>query len=390
MDTKNSTTTNEELFDEQQYLWDVLDSDLDPIEKIKKIADNHQLSSSDIIAELLQLAPYPENYFEQSKPVCANGEPFCDYIASNRLRFDTLNRYIKELKKDGEYEALCKANKKFFIDVDTAIALFMLYDYIDTLDSTEDVNSPKIIKEFYVTSLKIIDICTDYLEAARIKYGNDLVYYNVGQRSLMKKRFIKEESEEKAEEPTEAPQSAPEHVEAPAASEPAKAENTQSNAKIKVKKPIYQQPSAPFIWLLACLGAAILSAVLTIATMNAVISIVWLVISVAMLVIGCFFQNRIYHFERYVCPECGGKRTLSKEFMETTENSRTYERNTNKSAGSDVKRRTSFTHWFRNTYTCTECGFESVKKESEDGGAITFYYDGRYENTLISYRNYLK
>ena len=79
MDTTNSTATNEELFDEQQYLWDVLDSDLDPIEKIKKIADNHQLSSSDIIAELLQLAPYPENYFEQSKAVCANGEPFCDY-----------------------------------------------------------------------------------------------------------------------------------------------------------------------------------------------------------------------------------------------------------------------------------------------------------------------
>ena len=380
MDTKNSTATNEELFDEQQYLWDVLDSDLDPIEKIKKIADNHQLSSSDIIAELLQLAPYPENYFEQSKPVCANGEPFCDYIASNRLRFDTLNRYIKELKKEGEYEALYKANKKFFIDVDTAIALFMLYDYIDTLDSTEDVNSPKIIKEFYVTSLKIIDICTDYLEAARIKYGNDLVYYNVGQRSLMKKRFLKEEEGDE-------PQSAP--TEAPKVNEPAKAESKRATVVEEAASAVQQKNETklpkkkkkfPFFafYLIACSSISALLTLLAIITKDSLFNIILLVKGLLDIGTAYVLYKILLHKERFTCPQCGTKREHHRHFKSTTTNIIS---KPSKPGGGYVGFRTiEYTHHYTDTYTCPKCGEEQVEQVEKRGGYFKEYEDGRVED----------
>lgn len=356
-------------FNEEKYLWDVLDSNISAIEKIRKIADNPRSDPHNIIEALLAIGPFPAKYFEN--------EALYDYIATNWLRFKSLDKLITELKESGEYQELSKLDKKFMLDVNTAIGVFKLYAFIDDTVQTEDDVNPEVREKIYNAGVNVIEIFAEYFESARLKENNDVVYYRVGETKKLKDALKKFAEAEEIDENDEARPN----------TNDAEQSDEKRHSVTQPTSSVQKQSKLPTIMLGISGGAFVISLILAMLGMSVgnYLLIAFAIIDViaAIIIIGKVDKKALL-----TCPECGTQRVHHRKYLETTKSEKFFDQNYNKSPDQSIRCIYGYTHRYLSTYTCPKCGNETQVKTSDGGGCVTVYYSGRRKDTRTQPREF--
>ena len=358
---------NNQVYNDEQFCYDVLDSELNPIEKIQKLNAMPQ-GSSDIVGEMIKFGPYLENYFED-KTVFFNNENIIDFIGGTVSHFEAMAQCVKELNNDEDYKELRKANSKYIMTVSTAAELvekyFALYDIWENKSGTAD--------EFYRVAMSLVEMCADYFKNAHILYNNDVVYYRFGQKALIEK-FINGDSESSSKNAVKEN------------SEDTSKNDSPTNAKVKS---ISKKLPAPLLWLSACGGVSLILTLVALFANQSVFNYILAVIGIAELVVAFVLFNRTSKIELLTCRECGGQREeVHRRYVNTTKHEKHIDQNPNKSADESIRYIYSYTHHYISTYTCKSCGCTVEKNTTDGGGCVTIYYSDRRKDTRTQPREF--
>ena len=351
--------------EDKQFCYSVLESDHTVIEKIKLLSSNPR-SCDDIVAEMLQYAPYLENFMEE-RTVFPNDESLEEFIGTNEVRFDALKICWNELKKD---DALYQANRRLALDVSTAITFRDLYE-TDSMISyvPSDCQDRALVDEFCRDALTIVEIAATYFRAIRPLDTAEIGTYVFDQKRYLHNYFdiLKEKPSSQTNEPATAPKKT-EKDDLP------KTEITPKTSPAKKKK-----KSAIFIANLLCLGVFAILTILAAILKNSTINIILLATGVLELGVGalCFIIAR--QRERFTCPECGTKREHHREFVSTSNHVKTS--NWGRPNYAEGYRMIEYTHHYIDTYTCPNCGAKMTENVSKGGGAYKERNSGHVVDT---------
>lgn len=374
---------------EETFCNSVLDSDLNPIEKMKKLCNNPACSEN-IVGEILEKAPYLENYLED-KPVFPNDEDLRNFLGGNWDRFDALERCVNEIRNNPKYKELHEKNKKYVFDVSTAVTLVNIYSNLEEMWVASDCDNREEVTAFVNEALSLVEICAIYFKEARVKENNDIVYYRVGQKMYLEKYFDvlsgkSTETESSAEE-TKGENTQEEAV-------PTMSSATeQNNAKTPImpqgqKKPGLKKIGMPLILVGICGIAFIISLVLALALDSLFGHFMLLGTGLVDFVVVFFMSSHVNKTRRLTCPECGAQRVQHRSYLETTKKEKFFERNPDKKADESIRFIITYTHWYLATFTCPNCGETLQEKVSDGGGVVTIYYSGREKDTRSQPREF--
>ena len=345
----NEETKSNQEFDPnfaEKFCFEILDSDLDPIEKIKRLS-KHPRFGGDLIAEMLEYGSHLENYFEH-KCVFSNGEDVENVVHGEIAVFEAIGKCANEL----DFSKLSSDDRKFvqgaYVASEIARIYFDLYDFLYEGTYEEKYNACSLI----------IKNCAVYFEDARVMLGNDLVYYRVGQKSKLDKI-----AEGWKDEPVE--------------TVAAETEEPMPKAEEKKKGKL----SSFGILTIVCAGIFALLMILAILLKNSVINFIMAGTGIVELIMAFVLSSKKEKMILFTCSECGSKREHHRVYLATTQTEKYFERNPNKTADDSIRFNTGYTHWYMSTYTCTKCGNELKKKTSGGGGSVVQYYSGRVKDT---------
>jgi len=346
---------NNQAFRRERFCDDVLDSELNPVEKIRKLSAIPD-GCPDIVEEMLKFGPYLENYFE-AKSVFYNEENVIDFIGGTIVYFEAIEKCIKELSEDESYKELYKANKKYVMGAETAVSLanryFALFDIWDNKSGTAE--------EFQREAEALVELCAEYFEATHVLHQNDIVYYRFGQKSLIE-NFIRGSQEYSSESSSQKEEAAP--------SEPKKS-------------------FAPLVWIIGCGAVCLTLCLVSLITKNSLFNYVLAGTGVLELVIAVVLFLQTSKKELYTCPECGGKRKeIHRKYLNTTKHEKFFEYNPNKTVDESIEWIYSYTHHYLSTYTCMKCGRSVEKNTTDGGGCLTSYYSHRRKDTRTDPREF--
>lgn len=175
MNMNEETRSNQEFdpYFAEKFCNEIVDSDIDPIEKIKKFS-GYPKFGGDLVAEMLEHGSHLENYFEH-KAVFSNGEDVEDVVHGAIDVFEAIIKCAEEL----DLNKLSVADKKFVLGAYTASRIAQIY--FDLFDLLEEGT----YEEKYNACSMIIKMCAVYFEDAHVMFKNDLVYYRFGQQSKL-------------------------------------------------------------------------------------------------------------------------------------------------------------------------------------------------------------
>lgn len=92
------------------------------------------------------------------------------------------------------------------------------------------------------------------------------------------------------------------------------------------------------------------------------------------LLVAVILYKVMIHIERYNCPSCGAKRVHHRDFIRTSEVDKTF----NNQGG--LTEKTIYTHHYRDTYVCPECGETRVEFVTKSGGEYTILGSGTIQD----------
>ena len=372
--------------EDEQFCKAVMESDHSPIEKMKLLSSN-PYSSQNIISDMLQHAPYFENFIEE-KSLFPNGEDIARFIVTNRNRFEALSECWNDLKEN--HEELYNANRRYALDVSTAVTLYELYE-TDALITYVPSNCQdrELVKSFCKDAMTIVEICAIYFKETGLKSNNDIVYYRVGQELYLKKYFdiLREERKEQTST-TDAP--SPKETGGEGftnASVNIPTENKEKDDPVsdpeestkKAKKPPINKKKLIFILDAVCLAIFVILLILAITIKNSTINIIMLVTGVVEIASAALLFYIALQRERFTCPECGTKRIHSREYLSTSEKVTTS--NYGRVNYPEGNKKTTFTHHYMDTYACPNCGTKTTNKVNKSGGEYIIFNNGHINDT---------
>ena len=107
-------------------------------------------------------------------------------MSTNSNRFDALERLDRELKAD---KALYEQNRRFSLDVGTAVTLYNLYTSLEELYEPSDSTNEAAVRAYYTEAMSLVEICAVYFKETRTMSESDVTYYRFGQSAIVKKHF---------------------------------------------------------------------------------------------------------------------------------------------------------------------------------------------------------
>lgn len=130
-----------------------------------------------------------------------------------------------------------------------------------------------------------------------------------------------------------------------------------------------KKPSLPVTFVGIQLFVFIVGLILTLASRSGVGNLILLVSGVIDLIVAVVLYKIVDYRTKYTCSECGAKRVHHREFIRTEERDETI----------NGRFRRKYTHVYRDTFVCPQCGetltmivrkYGGMYSETENGGIL--------------------